>query len=208
MRFCWIARLEAALVRAASERRGAVAVEFALVAPALIFVFVAIFQIGYNYFTMAGLDAASRAGARALMTGSVQQAGMQSAQFITNVICPSLPSTMQCSQVQVNVQVVLQNPTPQGLTASTMTLPTEPVQPTSYYPDFVTSTDSGLMIPPPSYSFCPGYAGDIVVVQVLYPAPMFTKILNPANSSSLLQMSTSTFMNEPFGGAQIYTGCL
>ena len=204
----WIAKLNAALARVASERRGAVAVEFAFVAPALIFTIVAIFQIGYNYFTMAALDAASRAGARAIMTGSVQQSAMTSSQFISNIVCPNLPSTMKCSSVVVNVSVVLTNPAPSGLTGST-TLPTPSVQPTNYY-NYVTTNDSGLIFPSTtqaSDTFCPGFAGDIVLVQVLYPAPMFSKILNPANASSLWQMSTSTFMNEPFGGASAYTGC-
>jgi Flp pilus assembly protein TadG len=201
--------LRRSLVRPARDRRGAVAVEFGMVAPALIFAIVAIFQIGYNYFVLSGLDAASHAGARAIMTGAVQQAGLTASQFKANIICPNLPSTMPCSQVVVNVSVVLTNPTPLGLTSKVTTLPAPAVKPTNYY-SYVTSNQSGLIFPSTtqaSDTFCPGYAGDVVLVQVLYPAPMFTKILNSANSSSLWQMSTSTFVNEPFGGAQTYTGC-
>ncbi|HXY59625.1 MAG TPA: TadE family protein [Methylocystis sp.] len=204
------AKLRAALARILSDAGGAVAIEFGFVAPALLFTMIAIFQIGYTYFGLAGLDAASRAGARAIMTGSVQQAGMTSAQFISNVICPNLPSTMRCSSVVVNVSVVLSNPTPLGLTSSTTaaSLPAA-AEPTNYY-NYVASNDSGLIFPSTtqaSDTFCPGFAGDIVMVQVLYPAPLFTRILNSANASSLWEMSTSTFMNEPFGGAQAYTGC-
>ena len=199
---------KAAFARFASNRRGAAAVEFGFVAPPLLFVIIAILQIGYNYFVMAGLDAAAHAGARAIMTGSVQQAGTTSSQFISNIICPSLPPTMRCSNVVVNVSVVLSNPTSGGLTGST-TLATPAVQPTNYY-NYVAPNQSGLIFPSTtqaSNTFCPGFEGDVVLVQVLYPAPVFTHIFNPANSSSLWQMSTSAFMNELFGGAQTYNGC-
>lgn len=202
------AGLRRTIVGAAQDRRGAVALEFAFVAPAFLFSLIVLFQIGYNYFVMAGLDSAAHAGARAIMTGSVQQTGLTALQFVTQIVCPSLPAAMSCSKVVVNVSVALKNPG--QLTNSLASLPAPPVAPSNYVTNYVEPDFTNLIFPSTSQSangFCPGAAGDIVVVQVLYPAPMFAKVLNPSNASPFWQMSTSTFVNEPFSGAATYPGC-
>jgi Flp pilus assembly protein TadG len=205
---CFHARLCRIAVNAGRDRRGAVALEFAFVAPALFFSLVVLFQVGYNYFVLAGLDSAAHAGARAIMTGSAQQAGLTAQQFIQQIVCPSLAPAMSCSKVVVNVSVALSNPG--ELTNQVATLPAPAVRPTTYYTKYVHSNYSGLIFPSTSQSadkFCPGGAGDIVVVQVLYPAPLFTRLLNPSGASSAWQMSTSTFVNEPFTNGATYAGC-
>ncbi len=197
------------LARFVSERRGVVAVEFGFVAIPFFFTLIAIFQVGFNYYQLACLDLAAHNGGRAIMTGVVQQNGLSANQFVTQYICPSLQIPMSCSNVVVNVAVVLAAPTgstAQGLPVS----PTPALSPSAYWTNFVNGGGNGLVLPSTTQSsntFCPGNPGDFVVVQVLYPVPFFSSILNPSGAGSQWEMNSATFINEPYLNPQTYAGC-
>ena len=104
------AEVQRALVRAAADTRGAVALEFGFVVIPLVLLLVGIFQIGYAYYVAASLDQASNAGARAIMTGAVSTLGLSASQFTQTYICPQLTSNFNCNSVAINVLTVLKAP--------------------------------------------------------------------------------------------------
>jgi len=210
-----LASPKSALARFASERRGTVALEFGLVAIPFFFTLVAIFQVGFNYYQLACLDAAAHAGGRAIMTGIVQQNGLTATQFAQQYVCPQLFAPMTCSNVVVNVATVLKynNGVVGSTTTFTQAPPNSPapvVNPSAYWSSFVTAAGTGLVVPSTTQSantFCPGNPFDFVVVQVLYPVPFFSRILNPTGAGSQWVMHSATFINEPFPNPQTYSGC-
>jgi uncharacterized protein (UPF0333 family) len=205
-----IARVQRALVRAAEDARGAVAIEFGFVVIPLVLLLMGIFQIGYTYYEAASLDRASNAGARAIMTGAVSTAGLNASQFTQTYICPQLPLNFNCSNVVVNVVTVLKAPPPADRPG-----PLGPI-PTVYY-NYVNTAKNALLLPQLTTSlnsFCPGAGYDLILLQVLYPTPLFTALFpNGAGVTQLngsyvyYQMSSATFKNEPFVNAVTYTGC-
>jgi len=205
-----IARLQRAAFHAAADTRGAVAMEFGLVVVPLVLLLVGIFQVGYAYYVAASLDQASNAGARAIMTGAVSTVGLTASQFTQTYICPQLASNFNCSNVAINVVTVLKAPPPAARPG-----PLGPV-PTVYY-NYVNAARNGLLFPQLTTSrntFCPGAGYDLILLQILYPTPLFTAIFwNGAGVTQLngnyvyYQMSSATFKNEPFQNALSYSGC-
>lgn len=158
----------------------------------------AILAIGMNFFMVASMDHAALVGARAIATGSVSSAGMSASSFKQNVVCPALPSLFSCSDVYVNVVVAAAGSNPSG-----------------YY-TLVNSSQSGLIQPALDSSkntFCPGASSQYVVLQVIYPAPILFAFLAPTTPTVYnghnvaVMMSSTTFLSEPYGGAQSYQGC-
>jgi len=188
------------LIRAARDESGAVGVEFGFVAIPFLFTMVAIFQVGYTYYQLSALDRAAHEGARALMTGIVQQNGLSASQFTQSYICPYLPAPMSCANVTVNVSVALTHAQPYPAAP-----PTPAVSPSTYWSTYVNAAGTGLAAL--SAKFCPGFAGDFIVLEVSYPVPLFSRILNPSGAGVITETSATTFVNEPFNNAQTYTGC-
>ena len=205
-----IAKVQRALVRAAADTRGAVAMEFGFVVIPLVLLLVGIFQIGYAYYVAASLDQASNAGARAIMTGAVSIAGLSASQFTQAYICPQLASNFNCSNVVINVVTVLKAPPPAMRPGALGPIPT-------VYYNYVNAAQNGLLFPQlttSQNSFCPGAGYDLILLQVLYPTPLFTAVFWHGNGVTQLngsyvyyQMSSTTFKNEPFQNAISYTGC-
>ena len=187
------------------DKRGAAAVELALVAGPLFALLFAVFEVGWDWYCLTSLDSATQAAARKIMTGNVQGmtvSGQQlsAAQFRTNVLCPLLPSTFNCSNVIVNVKTFA-----------------EDVYPSGYY-SLLNGNQTGLNLPPldnTQTSYCIGSSGAYVLLQVLYPLPLLTNVfmnlpLTTFNGTkSLLLISNATFRNEPFppGSFQSPNGC-
>ncbi len=205
-----IARMRGAFIRAAADTSGAVAIEFGFVVIPLVLLLMAIFQIGYVYYVAASLDQASNAGARAIMTGAVSTAGLSASQFTQTYICPQLTSNFNCSNVAINVVTVLKAPPPAAPPG-----PLGPI-PTVYY-NYVNAAQNSLAFPQTATSqntFCPGAGYDLILLQVLYPTPLFTATFWNGNNVTKIngnyvyyQMSSSTFKNEPFTNAVTYAGC-
>ena len=195
----------------ARDRRGAAAIEFGFVAIPLLFCLVVIFQIGFNYYIMASLDRAANEGARAIMTGQVSQAGLTAAQFAQQYVCPHLPHNMSCGSIVVNTSIVLKGCNDGTSPTWCNTFPQTPASPSNYNNSaYVLANKSGLTMPSTTQSlnsFCPGGPGDYVLLEILYPAPLFTKLLRVGGANIVYQMSTATFVNEPFAGAQAFAGC-
>jgi Flp pilus assembly protein TadG len=180
-----------------NDKSGSTIVEFAMIALPLFFMLIAIIEIGYGNFTQYRLDSAVQSTARLIMTGVVQNTqsngqALTAQQFRDQILCPKLPTTMNCNNVFVNIQV-FSEPTTLGVA--------------SPYLQFVNASGTGLVIPAldnTKNSYNIGTGASFVTIQVVYPQPLFaTSYLSPdvmtfnGGKARLLQ-STATFKNEPF----------
>lgn len=177
-------------IRALSiDRRGAAAVEFALISSMLICTILFIMTVGVILYMNQALDYATSKAARQVMTGSVQKSGTNQSDFRTQVLCPYLPAAMSCNDVIVNVQ--------SSITA----------QP-GWYSSFVRRDLRGLTIPTlanGSAQYDTGVQQSYVYMQVIYPItflPSFlANVLGGATyngSPAYLAMSTAAFRNEQY----------
>jgi Flp pilus assembly protein TadG len=165
------------------DRKAVTAVEYALIGP------VFVFMIAEFFYTSSALNYATKNVARQIMTGAVQSTKLNQAQFINNILCPQLPSTIPCSSVIVNIQ-----------TFSSATYPG------GFY-GFVNNTQTGLVIPPlnnSQTSFCPGGAGQYAYIRILYPMPLLDTFWLPTLNTTYqgqtvaLITAAAAFKNEPF----------
>jgi Flp pilus assembly protein TadG len=188
------------LQRFRRDRRGATAVEFAMISVPFFGLLFAIFQIGYVFFAQEGLDAATADAGRQLMTGQAQgnSAVTSASQFRDSLICnptaPNqriLPDFINCSQLIVDV---------------------------SQASAFANANTSESFYTNPTMNYNPGGANCIVVVRVVYPMPAVLSILVGSGQQmttgqtsyngtmSYILMSTAVFRNEPFPNAS-YASC-
>lgn len=176
----------------ARDRRGANAVEFALVAFPFIATLVVIFEMSLDVFMTEALDNATRKASRQIMTGASQTANMSANQFRTSVLCPILPAFMSCSNVVINVAAFNAGGTP------------------SNYYNYVNPAKTWLKVPAildaAHTTFCPGNSGQYVLVQAFYGAPFLSTYLPQAVQTQIngvtarVISSAATFRNEPFMG--------
>jgi len=135
--------------------------------------------------------------ARLIMTGVVQNTQvngqpLSAQEFRDQILCPKLPSTMNCKDVFVNVSVFAE---PTSLTAP------------SPYTQFINASGTGLVTPAldnSKNSYCVGANASYVVIDVVYPLPLLATSYLTASAASYkgypvrMLQSTATFKNEPF----------
>ena len=85
-------------------RRGVTAVEFGFVCVPLIGIMIATMQVATTYFSQQALETAAEKGARLLLTGQAQNAGMSAAAF-KSAVCGALPTYMTCDNLLIDVDV-------------------------------------------------------------------------------------------------------
>ena len=184
-------RVTCAIQALVKDRRGATAVEFALVSSMLIFTILFIMTIGLILYLNQVLDYATTKAARQIMIGAVQKAGTSQSNFRTQVVCSYLPAAMNCSDVIVNVQTLA-----------------EAAQPGGYY-SFIRSDQRGLSVPALSNSsaqYSVGVQSSYVYMQVIYPVtflPSFISTLLSGGATyngvpAYLAVSTAAFRNENY----------
>lgn len=172
------------------DRRGATAIEFALVAPLLLLSILFIMVVAAVLYINQTLDYATSQAARQILTGTAQSGSMDQATFKAN-LCSNLPAVMPCANVIVNLYVVPQNTNPSG-----------------YY-TFVKSDQSGLLIPPltsGSGQYTLGGRGAYQYLQVIYPttflprafATMLSGGVTYNGAPAYLTIATAAFRNEQF----------
>ena len=199
-------RLAALIRKFGRADDGATAVEFALVSIPFLGLLFAIFETAFVFFATQGVEAAVNDAARYVMTGQVQYDGTikSASDFKTKMICSPtgrariLPSFIKCSDLVLHIE------------------------PAASFTSAVVSTTIA------SEKYCTGAPGDIVVVRLLYPMPVYLSILSMSslastgttvNQSALknykgkmvhLLMGTAVFRNEPFsatGTPAVTSGC-
>lgn len=157
---------------------GATAVEFALIAPVLVFLFMAILEVSVMFFAMANIDGAAIEAARRIRTGQNQSSADPASDFSAS-LCGYLSSIISCGGLFHDARTVS--------TFASVSLDTEI--------DPVTGE-------PVTYGFSGGGAGDIVVVRVMYywdfVTPFIGTYLGDTGSDRRLLTSTVVFQNEPY----------
>lgn len=191
-------RLARLICRFRKNENGATAVEFALISIPFLGLLFAIFETAFVFFATQGVEAAVNDAARLVMTGQVQYnaAITSSSSFKTNIICnPAapkvriLPSFIPCSALILDIRTAA---------------------------SFAAANTSMDFINNPSETFCTGARGDIMVVRLVYPMPVYLSFLamrsmaatdivvNTAGqtmykgSMKHMLMGTAVFRNEPF----------
>lgn len=161
------------------DRRGATAIEFALVALPFFALMMAILETFLLFFASQTIETATNRGARLIRTGQAQTTGMTEADFKTE-ICAAMGGLFNCED---NMHVDVR---------------------TYDYFDNVDLThpidEDGNLID--NFVYEPGEGGDVVVVRAFYEWPIHTNILglglaSLANGKHLIAAATA-FRNEPF----------
>jgi Flp pilus assembly protein TadG len=162
------------------DRRGAAAVEFALAAPLLVLLTLAIIELGLMVLVQSQLDGASRNAARLIRTGQAQITADPKTAFV-NLLCNDMNSFVACPELSFYVQTF-----PSFSAAATTLKETIP------------RDEDGKVI---GTIFVPGGPSQIVTIRVMYNRPFITpwvgKYLGGAHESAFLR-STVVFLNEPF----------
>jgi Flp pilus assembly protein TadG len=168
-------------------RKGATAVEFALVAAPFLALLTAILQSALVFFAGRVLDEVTEEASRYIMTGQAQQGSVTQSGFATYICTGANTSKLvsalfTCGNIMVNVQ---------------------------NYADFASaSTASPTLTFNPNgtvsntWSYNTGNPGDIIVVQVMYQwpvvlGPLSMNLSNLSNGNRLL-VSTAVFKSEPY----------
>jgi Flp pilus assembly protein TadG len=168
-------------------RKGATAIEFALVAAPFLALLVAMFETALVFFAGRVLDEVTEEASRYILTGQAQKSNMTQSQFLTYVCTGSNTATLvsalfNCNNLMVNVQ---------------------------NYTNFASASTSSPTLGfnangtvSNTWNYSPGAQGSIVVVQVMYQwpivlGPLGFNLSNLANGNRLL-VSTAVFKNEPY----------
>ncbi|MGY8665650.1 TadE/TadG family type IV pilus assembly protein [Bradyrhizobium sp. UFLA05-109] len=164
-----------------ADRKGATAVEFALVGAPFIALLLAIIQTFLVFFAQQLLEQVVNQSSRAILTGQAQAQSMTQAQF-ASAVCSNVVILFDCKGLMVDVQVA------SAWSSANTGMPTL----TYDAQGNVTNT----------WQYSPGNQGDIVVVRVMYLWPVYLgplgfNLANQSNGSRLI-MATTAFMNEAF----------
>jgi Flp pilus assembly protein TadG len=160
------------------HHRGSAAVEFALVAPVFFALLFAVIEVALMFFASQVLETVTQSAARYVMTGQAQSGSLTSAQFKTYV-CGQIPALFTCANVKIDVES---------------------------YPSFASISSASVFDGSGNFvgatNYCPGNAGDIVLVTLSYQWPLFVTGLgfnmsNPGTTKKWLT-ATAAFQNEPF----------
>ena len=165
----------------AEDRRGATAVEFALIAAPFFFLIFGLLEICLIFIMSNVMEHAVSEASRSLRTGEAQGAGITQALFRED-ICAELIELLDCDAgLHIDVRTAANfGATPGGV-------------PLDADGEF---DDSG-------FTFQPGAANEIVAVRVFYEWDLITPYIsqplaNMSGNKHLLQTS-AVFRNEPFG---------
>jgi len=163
------------------RQEGTAAIEFAIVAAPFLALLLAIMQTALAYFAGQVLETAVADSSRMVLTGSVQNAGMDQAKFGA-AVCAKIPGLFNCSGLMIDMQTVA------NFAAANVAAPA------------LTFDAAGKVTN--AFQYNPGNAGDIVVMRVMYQWPVYMgplafSLSNMSNGNMLL-MSTAVFKNEPF----------
>ena len=182
--------LRSALRRFRGNRRGSAAVEFALVAPMFFGLLFAIIETALMFFASQVLETVTQNSARVVLTGQAQS-GSVTACAVNSVstpctqatfktyVCSQIPALFDCNSLVVDVKSYS--------SFSSVTL--------------ANYTACNLDLTAMGYS--PGTSGQVVVVRIYYPWPLFVTGLGynlncSSTNNTRLLAATAAFQNEPY----------
>lgn len=173
------ARMRLNVVKFASARDGAAAIEFGLVAAPFLAILFAIMETAFVFFAGQSLEYAASQSGRLVMTGQADAAGWSQDQFKTQV-CAQIVALFDCqNKLYVNVQKF-----------------------SSFGSASTTPPYSNGQLDTSKMNYQIGQPGDVVVVQLYYQWPIYVSLfhnnLSNQNGSNRLLIATSAFRNEPY----------
>jgi len=160
------------------DRKGAAAVEFAMVATPFLAMLFAITETTLVFFAGQTLETAAADSARLIMTGQAQMQNFDQAKF-KQAVCDRIHGLFNCvANLYVDVKTY------------------------KAFADIDTKNpvDANGNLKSDSFGYQPGGPGDIVVVRLMYQWPIFVPLTGLVDSSGnkRLLMSTAAFRNEPY----------
>lgn len=174
------------------DRRGTVAVEFALVGFFVIELVLETLQSGLFLYQQAEVERAAAYAARQVMVGNASASGMTAGQFATSVVCNALPGSMPCANVVVDARTVSRDGATNGFYA------------------YARADMAGPAAMPISSTFCTGSPGSVVYLRVAYAAPALSPVwqawallngVTVGGAPAYRVTSYAAFRNEPFQGS-------
>lgn len=168
-------------IRLAASARGAVAIEFGLIAIPFFALMIAVLQTSLVFFAQQTLETTAEKSVRQLITGQAQRANMTESEFRT-LVCSKLPAFMKCSKVLIDVR-----------SASTFAS-------ISTSAPAIEFDNNGNITN--SFGYSPGSAGSINIVRIMYvwdvqAGPLGFDLSTMSNKKRLLY-ATSVFKTEPY----------
>ena len=166
-------------------RRGATAVEFALVAAPLLGLILGTVELALVIMVTTSLETATETASRMVRTGEFQSSAANTRADFRNLVCNGMSWLQNQCNANLTVHVQVFNDF-QTLAAN------QPLPGNSFLPP---------PNPPPPTCFAPGQPSDIVLVRVYFTwplvAPLLTFMDNTGNGRRLISFATA-FRNEPF----------
>ena len=155
------------------------AVEFAMIAPVLMYLMMGIIEIALMFFATVNVDGAAIDAARRIRTGLAQSSGDAETDF-TTAFCGVLSTVVMCADVFYDVRTV------DNFTDATLET------------EIDEDTDE-----PVTYGFSAGNADDIIVVRAMFYWDFTTPLIGQffettAGTDKRLLVSTVVFQNEPY----------
>jgi Flp pilus assembly protein TadG len=181
------------IVGLSRQRRGVVALEFALVVIPFFVIVLGVMELSYDLFVQAALNYAVSTAARSVQVGSTQgTSGESSSTLAAAAVCPAVAGLLSCGNIIVGV-------TP--ITAGS-----------DYYTD--SSALSLAKAASAGGAVCTGVSGQMMLITAWYTGPSFVGALIPGFTTSyggsLVHLTTASagFVNEDFtGGQSSGSGC-
>jgi hypothetical protein len=175
-------------------KRGATALEFAILAVPLWMILLCLFELGLDFYTQLALDYAVQEGARKLQTGA-GNAATSAAIFKTDCLCPVVAGFLNCRQIKLRVF---------------------PVTAADYYLNAVSGAGaiplSNGILSTSGWSFTPGSAATPMFLQAIYTSVPVVAGFIPGfavrSATGLVHVTSSTigFINEPFSTSSTVCG--
>jgi Flp pilus assembly protein TadG len=175
----------ARLARLLGDRRGATAVEFAMVAAPLCFMLFALIELALVFMVSSSLENATADAARTIRTGATQSGAGKTVNDFRNAVCDGLGwLSAQCKDSSNGLAVDVR-----AYNSFRNQNPPDPLQSGTF--------DKSKLI------FNTGGPGDIVLVRVWFPWKLVTPFLQTAlsqekNGTRRIN-AVATFKNEPWG---------
>ncbi len=174
------------LARFARSRKGATALEFAMVSVPFLGLLCAIFETAFVFFVHEAFDASVLNAARQVLVNSASGATSASS-FVTTYLKPSLPSFIDYTQVVLNINAY-------------------PIsQPGAYSPAITQAWYNN----PSQQNYNLGNPTDVIVFQAFYPMPIYLSVLTATGANgrgigNLFGQAGGSVVNAPSGSGLVH----
>ena len=165
----------------AEDRRGAAAVEFAMIAAPFFFLIFGLMEVCFLFIMSTMMEHSVSEASRQIRTGQAQENSMTASQF-RSLVCTNLYGVLNCdNRLHIDVQAL------NSFGGASMDMP----------------LDSDKKFDGTGMGFNPGGPNEIVAVRAFYEWSLITPVMsaplaNMAGSKHLIQ-ANNVFRNEPFG---------